>query len=105
MVHMGIPEGREWFFGDSAMAIDRAANRRTERMKSEAMGWRLGEHNGRKAKRWSGDWANTTGEWLRDGAATGRQQRANSRAMERRRGDENGREAIGEEKGECRFWI
>lgn len=61
MVHMGIPEGREWFFGDSAMAIDRAATRRTERMKGEA--------------------------------------------MERRRDDENGREAIGEEKGECRFWI
>ena len=44
---MGIPEGREWFFGDSAMAIDRAATRRTER-------------NGR----------------LSDGMATGRTQRA-----------------------------
>ena len=43
---MGIPEDREWFFGDNAMAIDRGATRRTER-------------NGR----------------LNDGAATGRTQR------------------------------
>ena len=33
MVHMGIPEGREWFFGDSAMAIDRAATGRQQRAK------------------------------------------------------------------------
>ena len=52
---MGIPEGREWFFGDSAMAIDRAATRRTERMKGEAMGRRQGDNNGRIARRWSGD--------------------------------------------------
>lgn len=74
---MGIPEGREWFFGDSAMAIDRAATRRTERMKGEAMGrrrgeqngmkgeamgWRWGDNNGRKAKRWNGDGVTTMGE-------------------------------------------
>lgn len=56
-----------------------------------------------KAKRWGGDGANTTGERLRDGAVTERQQWTNSTAMGRQRGDENGREAIGEEKGECRF--
>ena len=71
---MGIPEGREWFFGDSAMAIDRAATGTT-----------------------------TTSERLRDGVATGRQQWTKGLVMGRRRGDENGREAIGEEKGECRF--
>ena len=73
---MGIPEGREWFFGDSAMAIDRAATRRTERMKGEAMGRRQGDNNGRIAQRCSGDGAYTMGEWLNDGVATGRTQRA-----------------------------
>ena len=71
---MGIPEGREWFFGDSAMAIDRAATGRQQWTKGLVMGWRLGEHNGRKDKRWSGDWANTTDKRISDGAATGRQQ-------------------------------
>ena len=69
---MGIPEGREWFFGDSAMAIDRAATRRTERMKGEAMGRRQGDNNGRIAQRCSGDGVTTMGERRSDEVATGR---------------------------------
>lgn len=58
-------------FGDSAMAIDRAATRRTERMKGEAMGRRQGDNNGRIAQRCSGDGATTTGERISDGGGDG----------------------------------
>ena len=61
---MGIPEGGEWFFGDSAMAIDRAATGQTRRTKGLVMGWRRGDNNGRIARRWSGDGAIRTDERL-----------------------------------------
>ena len=53
------------------MAIDRAATRRTERMKGEAMGRRQGDNNGRIAQRCSGDGVTTMGERISDGVATG----------------------------------
>ena len=46
---MGIPEGREWFFGDSAMAIDRAATGRQQWTNSTAMRWRRDDENGRES--------------------------------------------------------
>ena len=46
---MGIPEDREWFFGDSAMAIDRAATGRQQRANSTAMERRRDDENGREA--------------------------------------------------------
>lgn len=49
MVHMGIPEGGEWFFGDSAMAIDRAATGRQQWTNSRAMERRRDDENGREA--------------------------------------------------------